>query len=84
MLPILYAHPFSSYSQKVLVALYENATPFEYRHLDQDGQMDALARRWPLRRFPLLVEGERTVIEASTIIEYLPVHPRGPWAAIPA
>ena len=27
----LYAHPFSSYSQKVLIALYENATPFEYR-----------------------------------------------------
>jgi len=25
----LYAHPFSSYSQKVLIALYENATPFE-------------------------------------------------------
>ena len=31
MPPILYAHPFSSYSQKVLVALYENDTPFEYR-----------------------------------------------------
>lgn len=84
MPPILYAHPFSSYSQKVLIALYENATPFEYRHLDRDGHMDALARRWPLRRFPLLAEGERTVIEASTIIEYLQVHHPGPWAAIPA
>ena len=30
--PRLYAHPFSSYCQKVLVALYENGTPFEYRH----------------------------------------------------
>ena len=28
-LPRLYAHPFSSYSQKALVALYENGTPFE-------------------------------------------------------
>ena len=27
----LYAHPFSSYCQKVLVALYENDTPFDYR-----------------------------------------------------
>jgi glutathione S-transferase len=27
----LYAHPFSSYCQKVLVALYENATPFAFR-----------------------------------------------------
>jgi glutathione S-transferase len=25
----LYAHPFSSYCQKVLIALYENGTPFE-------------------------------------------------------
>jgi beta-N-acetylhexosaminidase len=30
----LYAHPFSSYCQKVLIALYENATPFELRLLD--------------------------------------------------
>jgi glutathione S-transferase len=25
----LYAHPFSSYCQKVLIALYENDTPFQ-------------------------------------------------------
>ncbi|MGQ2943317.1 MAG: glutathione S-transferase N-terminal domain-containing protein [Blastomonas fulva] len=29
----LFAHPFSSYCQKVLVALYENATPFTLRML---------------------------------------------------
>lgn len=29
----LYAHPFSSYCQKVLVALYQNGTPFELRML---------------------------------------------------
>lgn len=29
----LYAHPFSSYCQKVLIALYENATPFTFRML---------------------------------------------------
>ena len=27
----LYAHPFSSYCQKALTALYENGTPFDYR-----------------------------------------------------
>ena len=26
----LYAHPFSSYSQKVLIALYENGTLLDY------------------------------------------------------
>ncbi|MGG6497212.1 UNVERIFIED_CONTAM: glutathione S-transferase N-terminal domain-containing protein, partial [Bacteroidetes bacterium 56_B9] len=27
----LYGHPFSSYTQKVLIALYENATPFAFK-----------------------------------------------------
>jgi len=71
MTPILYAHPLSSYCQKVLVALYENGTRFEYRHLDQGEHMRELAERWPLRRFPVLVDDDRTVIEASMIIEYL-------------
>jgi len=30
----LYAHPFSSYCQEVLVALYENDVPFAYRTLE--------------------------------------------------
>ena len=83
MTPILYAHPFSSYSQKVVVALYENDTAFEYRHLDQGAHMDELAARWPMKRFPLLVDGERAVIEASTIIEYLQLHYPGPRPMIP-
>jgi glutathione S-transferase len=29
------------------------------------------ARLWPLKKFPLLVDGDRVVREASTIIEYL-------------
>ena len=29
----LYAHPFSSYCQKAIVAFYETAAPFELRHL---------------------------------------------------
>lgn len=69
--PRLYAHPFSSYCQKVLVALYELDAPFEYRHLESPGAMDELARLWPMKRFPLLQDGERTVIEATCIIEYL-------------
>ena len=34
----LYAHPFSSYCQKVLIALYENDTPFEFRMLAPDDE----------------------------------------------
>lgn len=74
----LYGHPFSSYTQKVLIALYENATPFEFRTLGPDTPQHAeeWLRRWPLRKFPLLVDGEHNIVETSIIIEYLQhVHP---------
>jgi glutathione S-transferase len=82
----LYGHPFSSYTQKVLIALYENATPFEARSLGPDTPQHVAEwhRRWPLRMFPLLVDGERNVVETSVIIEYLQlVHP-GPVRLLPA
>ena len=67
----LYAHPFSSYCQKVLVALYENELPFTYRMLEEPGAMDELKQRWPFGRFPLLVDDGRTVVESTIIIEHL-------------
>lgn len=82
--PRLYAHPFSSYCQKVLVALYEHGTPFEYRHLEHDGNGAELAALWPMKRFPVLVDRGRTVLEASCIIEYLHLHHPGPTPLIPA
>ena len=52
----LYAHPFSSYCQKVLIALYENATPFEFCMLAPDHEQNAAehAALWPLRKMPVL------------------------------
>ena len=82
-LPRLYAHPFSSYCQKVLVALYENATPFEYRMLEEPGAMDELVALWPMKRFPVLVDAARTVFEATSIIEYLGLRHPGPVRLIP-
>src|SRR5262245_3334612 len=67
----LYSHPFSSYSQKVLIALYENATPFEYRNLEDPSAAAELAQLSPLRKFPVLVDDGRAVLETTTIIEYL-------------
>ncbi|MDH7452758.1 glutathione S-transferase family protein [Luteimonas composti] len=84
MPPILYAHPFSSYCQKVLVALYENDTGFELRHLEQAPYMDELAALWPMKRFPVLVYEGRTVIEASIIIEHLRLHHPGRRPLLPA
>ncbi len=82
----LYAHPFSSYCQKVLTALYENDTPFELRLLAHDDPqvMAEFAELWPIRRFPVLVDGGRTVVEASIIIEYLGLYHAGPMPLLPA
>ncbi len=86
MLPILYGHPFSSYTQKALIALYENATPFEFRSLDPafpDNQA-SFAALWPIGKFPVMVDGGRTVAEASIIIEHLDLAHPGPVRFIPA
>ena len=82
----LFAHPFSSYCQKVLIALYENDTPFEFRMLgpDQPENQAELRRLWPVGKFPVLRDGAQTVIEASTIIEHLQIAHPGPAPMIPA
>src|SRR5687767_3755161 len=74
----LYAHPFSSYCQKVLIALYENGTPFEYLTLDDAKNGAALEALWPIKKFPVLVDEGRTILEASIIIEHLDLHHPGP------
>lgn len=86
MKPVLYAHPFSSYCQKVLTALYENGTAFEYRLLDHNDPetLAEFERRWPIKRFPILVDGDRQVMEATILIEYLDLHYPGPVKLIPA
>lgn len=83
MKPALYAHPFSSYCQKVLIALYENGTNFEYRSLEDADANRQLGELWPLRRFPILVDDGRTILETSTIIEHLQLHHPGPVRLIP-
>ena len=81
----LYFHPFSSYCQKALIAFYENAVPFE-PHLLEGPDSPAsrcLAELWPMKRFPVLVDGERTVIEASCIVEYVGLRMPGLVRLIP-
>lgn len=80
-----YAHPFSSYCQKALIALYENDIPFAWRLLTPDDTATdaAFTALWPIRRMPLLRDGERTVVESSIIIEYLDRHHPGTLPLIP-
>jgi glutathione S-transferase len=81
----LYAHPFSSYSQKVLIALYENATAFDFRFLgpDQPAVAAELEALWSLKRFPVLVDDGTPVMEASIIVEHLDLLHRGPVRLLP-
>jgi glutathione S-transferase len=79
----LYAHPFSSYCQKVLIALYEKFTPFEYRSLEDSSAKTELESLWPLKRFPVLVDQGRTIVESSTIIEHLELHYPGATRLVP-
>lgn len=79
-------HPFSSYCQKALIALYENEVAFEPLVLagPDSPASQRLAELWPMKRFPVLVDGERTILEASCIIEYLGLTRPGPVRLIPA
>jgi glutathione S-transferase len=81
----LYAHPFSSYSQKALTAFYENATPFEMKVLGPETphHFEALQKLWPVGKFPVLDDDGAVVFEATSIIEHLGLHHPGAVRLIP-
>ncbi len=79
----LYAHPFAAYCWKALIALYENATPFNYRVVEDAAGWAELESLWPIRKFPLLRDGDSTIVESSIIIEYLMRHYPGASRMIP-
>ena len=80
----LYAHPFAAYCWKVLIALYENATPFTCRIVEDEAGWAELESLWPMRKFPVLTDATKTVVESTIIVEYLVRHYPGPVPLIPA
>jgi glutathione S-transferase len=83
----LYGHLFSSYTWKALIPLYANDIVFEFREIGPEGSDENNAfvhEAHPAGKFPILVDGETTVIEASAIIEYLAVHHSRVAPLIPA
>ena len=84
----LHFHPLSSFCHKVLIALYENDTPFTPKlvNLQDEGERAALRALWPVGKFPVLRDDARgeTVPESSVIIEYLDQHYPGKTRFIPA
>lgn len=71
---IFYGHPFSSYTWKALIALYEKGIDFDYRALETEAPFthyDELRSHWPVGQFPLIVDDGVPIFESSIIIEYL-------------
>jgi len=81
----LYGHPFSSYTWKVLIALYANETEFEFRIVDEDhpDNVAVVQSAGPLGKFPVLADGENLIFETTTIIEYLAKNHSGSEMLIP-
>lgn len=83
-----YGHPLSSYTHKVLIALYENDTPFDYRAIDLGlgSDRELMESLTPLGKMPALTDDAAgvTLAESSLIIEYLARHHPGPVSLLPA
>ena len=85
---VLYFHPLASFCHKVLMALYENETPFT-GHIVDLADADSRANFidvWPLGKFPVLRDEtlDRTIPETTIIIEYLDQHYPGARPLLPA
>jgi glutathione S-transferase len=83
----LYFHPLSSFCQKVLIALYENETPFEPHIVDllDERSRAEFMKIWPIGKFPVLCDEarDRTIPESSIIIEYVAQHYPGKTRLVP-
>ena len=84
----LHFHPLASYCHKVLIALYENDTPFTPNMVDlgSESERAALLKLWPIGKFPVLRDDARnqTLPEATIIIEYLDRYYPGATQLLPA
>lgn len=69
----LFGHPFSSYTWKALIPLYAHELPFTFRVLDpaHPENHSIVQERTPAGKFPLLLDDDTAVFEATGIIEYL-------------
>jgi glutathione S-transferase len=83
----LYFHPLASFCHKALIALYEGGIAFEPVIVDlMDEKSSANFRAiWPMGKMPVLrdMARDRTIAEATVIIEYLDAFYPGPIRFLP-
>lgn len=82
----LHGHLFSSYTWKALIPLYANETPFEFVPMATDRPLSEqfAGKAHPGGHIPVLVDGDRVVVETTSIVEYLALYHPGPAPLIPA
>jgi glutathione S-transferase len=84
---VLHSHPLASFCHKVLIPLYENATPFTHKLIDLQSPEESARFKalWPVGKMPLLVDDvrDRVVPETTIIIEYLDAHYAGRQPMLP-
>lgn len=82
-----FGHPLSSYTHKVLIALYETGAEFTFRQIDpsQSGDRELMGRLTPLGKMPALRDDRAgvTLAESAVIIEWLDRHHPGPAPLLP-
>ncbi|TKB45499.1 glutathione S-transferase family protein [Thalassotalea mangrovi] len=82
-----YYYPISTYSQKVLLALYEKQVVFEPQLVNilDSQQVEEFRVIYPLGKIPVLVtENQQLIPESTIIIEYLDSHFDSGTRLIPA
>ncbi|QSR18799.1 glutathione S-transferase family protein [Novosphingobium sp. KA1] len=81
----LFGHPFSSYTWKVLIALYAYEVPFTFRLVgpDHPENVEVVQTAGPQGKFPVLRDGENLLFETTSILEYLDRHHIGAGTLIP-
>lgn len=70
----LFGHPFSSYTWKALIPLYETGAPFTFRDVsghEHPENESAFLAHWPVGKFPLLVDDGVPIMESSVIVEHV-------------
>ena len=82
----LYGHPFSSFTWKVLIALYEREVPFEFCVIGPDAPEHGARIRElsPTGQFPAIVDGGREITQSNAVIEYLDIYHGDAAPVVPA
>jgi len=83
----LYGHPFSSYTWKAQIALHATGLDYELRQIGEDNPEhgEFLAEHGgPWGKFPVLLDHEAVVFEASVIVEHIARSREGAGFLLPA